>query len=72
MACSYRRIASSVPAFETRDLRAGQRGAVLEILRAVLRPVLKLPVVRRQASRTAVRSAADAAASQSAARVSAP
>ena len=33
-------------AFEACDLGADQRGAVLEILRAILRPDLELPVVR--------------------------
>ena len=35
-------------AFDACDLRADQRGAVLEILRAVLRPDLELPVVGGQ------------------------
>ncbi len=33
-------------AFQAGDLGADQRGAVLEVLRAILRPDLKLPVVR--------------------------
>src|SRR5262249_29206250 len=35
-------------AFDPRDLRAYQRGAVLKILRAVLRPCFELPVVGGQ------------------------
>ena len=35
-------------ALQARDLRADQRGAVLEILRAIRRPDLELPVVSGQ------------------------
>ena len=35
-------------AFDARDLRADQRGAVLEILRAILRPDFELSVMRSQ------------------------
>ncbi len=41
-------MASSVAAFNARDLGADQRGAVFEVLRAILRPDLKLSVVGGQ------------------------
>ena len=59
-------------AFEARDLRADQRGAVREILRAVLRPDLELSVVGGQRLDMLRRIAAGSAASQSAAWLSAP
>ena len=37
-----------VPAFDPRDLGADERGAVLEIVRAIVRPGLELFVMRRQ------------------------
>ena len=61
-----------LPAFEASDLGADQCGAVLEILRAVLRPDLRAACdARASASRCCGRSPAGAE-SHAAARASAP
>ena len=60
----------NIAAFDARDLRADQRGAVLEVLRAVVGPLLELAVVAGQGLRYRVLSGVDVA-SQSAASTSA-
>ena len=61
-----------LPAFDARDLRADQRGAILEIVRAIRRPDLELAVVGGQCLDVLLPLVGRSRRSQDAARDSAP